>query len=89
MQILEELKSKGLTYPNIERCLRIPQGTISGWEKRGRIPKDGIALMKMVNVAPWILEFADDDYKNPNKMIIKQAEIIEKDREKNRRRIGF
>lgn len=58
--ILSKLKSD-YGYVGIERCLELPFGTFSKWEKRNtkKIPKDGQALLKMINAFPWLIEVAD------------------------------
>lgn len=86
LQILRDLKEQGLSFPNIERCLSLPQGTIKGWEEKGSIPKDGQALMKIVTMFPWMLEVADNDFRDPNRKLLDQVDITIKLKS---RKIGF
>jgi hypothetical protein len=46
---------------DIERCLRLPQGSISSWLEDGA-SKEAIVLMRMVRSYPWLLTAADSNF---------------------------
>lgn len=84
---LKALRDKGFSYPYMERCLRLPQGTMRKWEADGKVPRDGKSLVEIITLFPWILELADDDFKDPVKALMDQVEITIK--HKKSRKIGF
>ena len=56
--ILAELKSQNITGARVERILGLPKRTIPRW-KRGQGTASGLALLRMVNKFPWMIDDID------------------------------
>jgi len=70
--MIESLKTKGITQAYFERSLRIPQRTMARWS-RGEISDSAVALMKVILTFPWILEVADNDFDSKEFVVYKQV----------------
>lgn len=76
-ELIESLESKGLKLAYIERCLGLPQRTISRW-KSGEESASGKALLQIIDNCPWILEIAKNHYNKKeilHKMVTLSTEI--------------
>ena len=60
--MLENLSKKGYSLSAIERALELPQRTISRWKTTGDLSSVGIALLRIINTYPWILNVAQNKF---------------------------
>lgn len=57
-EMLAELESAGASAVYIERALGLKVGTVAKW-KRGEIPPEEMALLRIIHMFPRVLEVAD------------------------------
>lgn len=63
VSILEGFSSEGKNFASIERALGLPQRTLGKWKSRSSVPSAaGVALLKFINIYPWLLEVADSKF---------------------------
>lgn len=67
-------KIKELGFANVERALSLPYGYLAQLESRIYIaaPED-IALLRIVNYIPWVLEVAANGYKDADKIMFENV----------------
>lgn len=49
---------------DIERVLELKFGTLSKWRKQNRAPADGLALLRILNAFPWLINVAEDRFRD-------------------------
>jgi hypothetical protein len=59
-KILARLAFDGVHPPTIERALELPAGTLDRW--RQDPPPEGLALLRLIRVLPWLLDVANYKY---------------------------
>ena len=70
-KILCELK-EGIGYLYIERTLELESGILVKLERGKKVKERAvlIALLKIINAFPWMLEVAANQYKNANQALV-------------------
>ncbi len=76
-QILEDLNNNGMSMAYIERVFELPARTLTRW-KTGDYSSSALALLKIINTFPWILEVAENRFSPAvSKAIFLQAAMSE------------
>ncbi|MFW5879805.1 MAG: hypothetical protein ACOCUV_03165 [bacterium] len=60
--MLGNLSNFGYSLAGIERALDLPQRTISRWRNNKEISSVGLALLRIINTYPWILNVAENKF---------------------------
>ena len=60
--ILDNLPQLGYNLAAMERALELPQRTLSRWKSGKDLSAAGLALLRIINTYPWIIEVADAKY---------------------------
>lgn len=76
--ILGSLLEMGYTLASMERALELPQRTMSQWKSGRDLSAAGIALLRIINTYPWIIEVADAKYdeRYSIKILVDQAQNV-------------
>lgn len=74
--ILDCLHKSGYSLAAMERALELPQRTMSQWKSGRELSAAGMALLRIINTYPWIIEVAEVNYDErfSTGIIIKQAQ---------------
>lgn len=59
---IQSLAAKGYTKTYIEKALRLPFGTLNKWLSFQDIDPAGLVLFRILNVFPWMIDVADNNY---------------------------
>ncbi|WP_428768458.1 hypothetical protein V1L52_07630 [Treponema sp. HNW] len=63
LEILSRLERQKRNFAGIERALNIPQRTFSKWKNKKTKPSaPAIALLKFLDVFPWLIDVADNKF---------------------------
>jgi len=61
--ILNNLTQTNYSLASIERALNLPQRTLAKWKNGENNPSaSGITLLRFLNVFPWLIEVAENNY---------------------------
>lgn len=60
-ETIDSINAKGITNTYFEKALRIPFGSLKKW-RSGKILPEEIALLKIIDTFPYLLEIADNNF---------------------------
>jgi transposase-like protein len=64
---LDYFLEKKISFSSVERVLNLPQRTLTKWKNNVSQPTAaGIALLKFIQLYPWLLEVAEHNYDSDN-----------------------
>lgn len=62
-KVVDALTEKDFSMSSIERALGLPQRTLTKWKNGAANPSaSGVALLKFVDIFPWLLDVADNKF---------------------------
>ena len=62
-QLLENMNNAGITMAMFERVFELPTRTLTRW-KNGDFSSSSLALLRIVETYPWIIEVAEKKFEN-------------------------
>lgn len=76
-EIILRLSAKNISMAQFERTFNLPKRTLARW-KKGNCSAAGLALLKIVDVYPWVLQLAEAKYTPAcaNYFLVKNASDI-------------
>ncbi len=60
--ILDSLSRTGYSMAAAERALELPARTLSRWKSGQDLSAAALALLRIINIYPWVIEVADSKY---------------------------
>jgi len=60
-EIITEVSSLNISMAQFERTFSLPKRTLARW-KQGHCSASGMALLKLVQTYPWLLDLAEAEY---------------------------
>jgi hypothetical protein len=71
--ILKKLVVSGYSLTEIEFAFHLPTRTLSRWKHTKNISASGEALLKVLNVYPWIIDAAKNNFESADEKLMEQG----------------